>query len=49
MAFVNGDNGMGYVVMTFAARLAIEKARSAGSAWVGVRWSNHAGRLRSTR
>jgi L-2-hydroxycarboxylate dehydrogenase (NAD+) len=43
MALVNGDNGMGHVVMKFAARLAIEKARAAGCAWVGVRWSNHAG------
>ncbi len=43
MALVNGDNGMGHLVMKFAAELAIEKARHAGSAWVGVRWSNHAG------
>jgi L-2-hydroxycarboxylate dehydrogenase (NAD+) len=43
MALVNGDNGMGHLVMKFAAELAIEKARSAGSAWVGVRWGNHAG------
>jgi LDH2 family malate/lactate/ureidoglycolate dehydrogenase len=42
-ALVNGDNGMGHLVMRFAAHLAIDKARSAGSAWVGVRWSNHAG------
>jgi L-2-hydroxycarboxylate dehydrogenase (NAD+) len=43
MALVNGDNGMGHLVMRYAARLAIDKARSAGSAWVGTRWSNHAG------
>src|SRR3954464_6937680 len=43
MALVNGDNGMGHLAMKFAADLAVEKARSAGSAWVGVRWSNHAG------
>jgi L-2-hydroxycarboxylate dehydrogenase (NAD+) len=43
MALVHGDNGMGHLVMRFAARLAIDKARSAGAAWVGVRWSNHAG------
>ena len=42
-ALVNGDNGMGHLVMRFAAHLAIDKARSAGSAWVGVRLSNHAG------
>jgi L-2-hydroxycarboxylate dehydrogenase (NAD+) len=43
MALVNGDNGMGHLAMKYAADLAIEKARTAGSAWVGVRWSNHAG------
>jgi L-2-hydroxycarboxylate dehydrogenase (NAD+) len=34
---------MGHLAMKFAAELAIGKARSAGSAWVGTRWSNHAG------
>jgi LDH2 family malate/lactate/ureidoglycolate dehydrogenase len=34
---------MGHVVMSFAAQKAIEKARTAGAAWVGVRASNHAG------
>ena len=43
MALVDGDNGMGHVVMDFAARTAIEKAKGAGAAWVGVRASNHAG------
>ena len=43
MALVNGDNGMGHLAMKYAAKVAIEKARAAGSAWVGVRWSNHAG------
>lgn len=43
MALVNGDNGMGHLVMRFAAAKAIEKARTAGVAWVGVKWSNHAG------
>jgi LDH2 family malate/lactate/ureidoglycolate dehydrogenase len=43
MALVNGDNGMGHLAMQFAAKIAVEKARAAGSAWVGVRWSNHAG------
>src|SRR5687768_15833133 len=42
-ALVHGDNGMGHLVMKYAAELAIEKARAAGSAWVGARWSNHAG------
>src|SRR5438067_3904249 len=43
MALIDGDNGMGHVVMTRAAELAIAKARVAGVAWVGVRMSNHAG------
>src|SRR6266702_2766925 len=43
MALVDGDNGMGHVVMSFAAKTAIDKARTAGTAWVGVRNSNHAG------
>jgi LDH2 family malate/lactate/ureidoglycolate dehydrogenase len=43
MALLNGDNGMGHLVMKRAAELAIEKARIAGVAWVGAQWSNHAG------
>src|SRR5207245_1371836 len=43
MALVDGDNGMGHVVMSFAAKTAIEKAKTAGAAWVGVNRSNHAG------
>jgi len=43
MALVNGDNGMGHLVMRYATGLAIEKAKTAGVAWVGARWSNHAG------
>ena len=43
MALVDGDNAMGHLVMRFAARLAIEKARASGVAWVGARMSNHAG------
>jgi L-2-hydroxycarboxylate dehydrogenase (NAD+) len=43
MALVDGDNGMGHVVMSFAAQTAIEKAKTAGAAWVGVNRSNHAG------
>ncbi len=42
-ALVDGDNGMGHLVMTFAANLAVEIAREAGVAWVGVRRSNHSG------
>ena len=43
MALVDGDNGMGHLVMKKASELAIHKARSAGIAWVGSRLSNHAG------
>jgi LDH2 family malate/lactate/ureidoglycolate dehydrogenase len=43
MALIDGDNGMGHLVMRFATEKAIEKARTAGVAWAGVKWSNHAG------
>ena len=43
MALVDGDNGMGHLVMRFATQKAIEKAKEAGVAWVGAKWSNHAG------
>ena len=43
MALVDGDNGMGHLVMKRAAQVAIEKARTCGIAWVGARLSNHAG------
>jgi L-2-hydroxycarboxylate dehydrogenase (NAD+) len=42
-ALVDGDNGMGHLVMRFAAVTAIEKAKRAGIGWVGARMSNHAG------
>jgi L-2-hydroxycarboxylate dehydrogenase (NAD+) len=42
-ALVDGDNGMGHLVMTRAANEAIAMARETGVAWVGVRRSNHAG------
>jgi L-2-hydroxycarboxylate dehydrogenase (NAD+) len=42
-ALVDGDNGMGHLVMSYATETAIAKAKSAGVAWVGVRMSNHAG------
>ena len=42
-AVVDGDNGMGHLVMSFAARTAAEMARETGVAWVGTRRSNHAG------
>jgi len=43
MALVDGDNGMGHLVMQQATELAIQKARTCGIAWVGSRFSNHAG------
>jgi len=43
MALVDGDNGMGHLVMRFATEKAIAKAKTAGVAWVGAKWSNHAG------
>ena len=42
-ALVDGDNGMGHLVMRFATRLAMDKAARHGVGWVGVRRSNHAG------
>src|SRR6516165_551447 len=42
-ALVDGDNGLGHLVMHFAAQTAIEKARRTGVGWVGARMSNHAG------
>jgi LDH2 family malate/lactate/ureidoglycolate dehydrogenase len=43
MALLDGDNGMGHLVMRKAAQIAVEKARNCGVAWVGARLSNHAG------
>lgn len=43
MALIDGDNGMGHIVVSRAMQLAIEMAREAGVAWVGTRRSNHAG------
>ncbi|MDG4666142.1 Ldh family oxidoreductase [Mycobacterium sp. 236(2023)] len=42
-ALVDGDNGLGQVVMTRATELAISKAGESGLAWVGTVHSNHAG------
>lgn len=42
-ALVDGDNGLGQVVMTTAAQIAIDKATDMGMAWVGTVNSNHAG------
>lgn len=43
MALLNGDNGMGHLVMKRAAEMAATKARVTGIAWVGSQFSNHAG------
>jgi LDH2 family malate/lactate/ureidoglycolate dehydrogenase len=43
MALLDGDNGMGHLVMQRAAEMAIEKARNCGIGWVGSQFSNHAG------
>jgi L-2-hydroxycarboxylate dehydrogenase (NAD+) len=42
-ALVDGDNGMGHLVMARTAETAIELARDAGVGWAGARRSNHAG------
>jgi LDH2 family malate/lactate/ureidoglycolate dehydrogenase len=42
-ALIDGDNGMGHLVMRRAAELAIAKAKKCGIGWVGARASNHAG------
>lgn len=42
-ALVDGDNGLGQVVMTMAVETAIAKAGESGMAWVGTVRSNHAG------
>ena len=42
-ATVDGDNGLGLVVGPQANRIAMDKARSAGSGWVSVRNTNHYG------
>jgi len=42
-ALVDGDNGMGHLVVNYCADVAIRKARETGVAWVGVHHSNHAG------
>jgi LDH2 family malate/lactate/ureidoglycolate dehydrogenase len=42
-ALIDGDNGMGHLVMQRATEMAIDKARTCGMAWVGSQFSNHAG------
>ena len=40
---IDGDGGLGLVVGPQAMRLALEKAKTAGSGWISVRNSNHFG------
>ncbi|MFC1798868.1 Ldh family oxidoreductase [Thermodesulfobacteriota bacterium] len=42
-AMVNGDNGLGQVVVTYAVDLAVRKAKENGLAWIGIKNGNHAG------
>jgi len=42
-AVIDGDNGLGHLVLFRATELAIEKAQACGSAWIGIRGGNHAG------
>jgi LDH2 family malate/lactate/ureidoglycolate dehydrogenase len=42
-ALLDGDNGIGHLVIATAADLALDLARETGVGWVGVRKSNHAG------
>jgi LDH2 family malate/lactate/ureidoglycolate dehydrogenase len=43
IALIDGDNGMGHVVVARAAETAVALARECGVAWVGCRMSGHAG------
>jgi L-2-hydroxycarboxylate dehydrogenase (NAD+) len=43
MALLDGDNGMGHLVVSKAVDIAIQKAKLTGVAWVSTRHSNHAG------
>lgn len=42
-ALVDGDNGLGHLAVSLAAKTAIAKAKTGGVAWCGVRNGNHAG------
>lgn len=42
-ALIDGDNGLGHLVMHHATKLAMKKAAACGIGWVGARHSNHAG------
>jgi L-2-hydroxycarboxylate dehydrogenase (NAD+) len=42
-AVIDGDKGLGLIVAPFAMKLAIKKAKKAGSGWISVQNSNHFG------
>jgi ureidoglycolate dehydrogenase (NAD+) len=42
---VNGDDGLGHLVMSEATRMAIDLAREAGAGWVAVCRSSHCGAM----
>lgn len=42
-AVIDGNKGLGLVVAPFAMKLAIKKAKKAGSGWISVQNSNHFG------
>lgn len=42
-AVVDGDSGLGLVVAPYAMKIAIDKAKQAGTGWVSVQNSNHFG------
>lgn len=42
-ALIDGDNGMGHVIMTAVAKRAIRKTKESGLAWIGAFNTNHAG------
>jgi len=47
VARINGDNGLGHLVMDRATDAAIELARNSGAGWVSVCQSSHCGALAS--
>ncbi len=42
-AVIDGDKGLGLVVAPFAMKIAMKKAKKAGSGWISVQNSNHFG------
>jgi L-2-hydroxycarboxylate dehydrogenase (NAD+) len=45
VVLLDAGGGMGHVAMHRASEVAIELARTAGTAWIGIRRSNHAGAI----